>query len=345
MKKCNDRPKKNEPVFYLEFLRAIAAIAVVIIHVLGPYREMDNGQLSFDWLTAMGFNSLTRWCVPIFIMISGVLFLSDRRPFQLKYFVQRRVAKVVTPFLIWSLFYSFLAGLTPEFSYAWAPVLDSIKNLPYESTWYHLGFYYYFIPLYFLIPFLAPFVQSLSEDKLKFLAGIWLLLTLSFFLKMDTFWHIGLLLYGGYLVWGYCLVRWDTRRYQSGIILAGLVGLALTFYGVVLRSLEAGEYSVGYFMSYKTINTVLVTTMVFCLAKHYADRLPQTFKKGVLFISRYSLGLYLVHPLLLWPVRAYDLYWGSAALMIPFWTVVNLIGTLCVVWLLARSRLTRWMVP
>ena len=85
--------------------------------------------------------------------------------------------------------------------------------------------------------------------------------------------------------------------------------------------------------------------MVFCLAKHYADRLSSSVKKPIAFISRYSLGLFLVHPLLLWPVRTYDWYWGHSAFMVVSLVLANTLATLLVVWLMSRYKVTRWLVP
>ncbi|MGI9274323.1 MAG: acyltransferase [Endozoicomonas sp.] len=337
--------EKKEPVLYLDLLRTIAAIAVVIIHVLGPYRYLYGETDSTDWLTAIAYNSVSRWCVPVFIMITGMLFLSDQRPFNFHYFVRRRVGKVLLPFLLWSVIYALLSGQGADLSYDWLTAWDTLKNLPYKNTWYHLGFYYYFIPLYFLIPFLKPVVEAVSEDKLKFMIVIWLWLTVSYLMGINSFWHQDLFLYGGYLLWGYSLAKWDLRKWQPLIIAGGVIGLSLTFVGVYWLSMQKGEYSFGRFNSYKTVNTVLVATMVFCLVKHYANRISGRAQQAVSFVSRYSLGLFLVHPLLLWPVRAYDLYWGHAALAIPFWTVINTLATLLLVWLMARRSVTRWMVP
>ena len=172
-------------------------------------------------------------------MITGMLFLSDQRPFNLGYFIRRRAGKVLVPFLFWALFYAFLSGLGADFSYDWLNVWETLKNLPYKHTWYHLGFYYYFIPLYFLIPFLKPVVEAVSEDKLKFLLVIWLWLTVSYLMGINSFWHQQLFLYGGYLPWGYCLAKWDLRKYQSLIVAGGVLGLALTFLGVFWLSTQA----------------------------------------------------------------------------------------------------------
>ena len=56
--------EKREPVLYLDLLRTIAAIAVVVIHVLGPYRYLYGQTGSGEWLTAIAYNSISRWCVP-----------------------------------------------------------------------------------------------------------------------------------------------------------------------------------------------------------------------------------------------------------------------------------------
>ena len=164
-------------------------------------------------------------------------------------------------------------------------------------------------------------------------------------MEVPSFLHQSLFLYSGYLIWGYCLAKWDTRRHLGVIVLGGFLGIALTFLGVVHLSLEKGVYSFARFNSYKTLNTVLVATMVFCLVKHYAHKIPTAGKAVVAFVSRFSLGLFLVHPLLLWPVRVYGLYWGYSGLMIAFWTLLNTVATLLVVWLMSKNKLTHWMVP
>ncbi len=103
------------------------------------------------WITATSFNSFSRWAVPVFIMITGALMLTDSREFDAKYYVKRRLGKVLVPFLVWSVFYAVLSGLTAA-GYDGATALETLKALPEHETYYHLGFFYYFIPLYFVIP-------------------------------------------------------------------------------------------------------------------------------------------------------------------------------------------------
>ncbi len=90
----------RERVLFFDLLRCVAAVAVIAIHVLAPYRD-GLGVIPFDhWVTAVSVNSVTRWAVPVFILISGALMLSDDRPFNASYYVRRRLGKVLIPFLL-----------------------------------------------------------------------------------------------------------------------------------------------------------------------------------------------------------------------------------------------------
>ena len=71
----------RERVLFFDLARCVAAVAVIAIHVLAPYRS-ELGVIPFDeWLIAVGLNGISRWAVPVFILITGALMLSDPRPF------------------------------------------------------------------------------------------------------------------------------------------------------------------------------------------------------------------------------------------------------------------------
>ncbi|MDF5701865.1 acyltransferase, partial [Vibrio parahaemolyticus] len=152
----------RERVLFFDLLRCFAAVAVIAIHVLAPYRN-ELGVIPFDqWLTAVGVNSVTRWAVPVFILITGALMLSDTRPFDGKYYIKRRLGKVLVPFLIWSMFYAYLSGWTSQ-GFDFETVKEVLSNSPFHATYYHLGFFYYFIPLYFVIPLFQWMVRNVDD--------------------------------------------------------------------------------------------------------------------------------------------------------------------------------------
>ncbi|WP_105902995.1 acyltransferase [Vibrio gangliei] len=336
----------TQRVFFFDLLRCVAAVAVVAIHVLAPYREL-LGVIPFDqWSTAVGINSFSRWAVPVFIMVSGALFLSDTRPFDTHYYLKRRVAKVVVPFVVWSLFYAYLSGWSAsgfdaETSY------QVLSDFFHHETYYHLGFFYYFIPLYFVIPFLQYLVKVSDSVSLYALISLWLLTTAFYLFGVSGPWSNQIYLYSGYLLLGYlCYQRMEvTSNIALSVFIIGMVSLAVTALMVMMGSVEAKHYTFGLWLSYKTLNTALAAMMVFILCRYFADRLSGKTVAIVSFISRYSLGIYLLHPVFLWPMKAYGWHQGHPIWVIPLWVVLSGGGALALSWLLARSAKTRWLLP
>lgn len=141
------------------------------------------------------------------------------------------------------------------------------------------------------------------------MAFLWLISTVLYLLKIKVGWNNDLWLFSGYLVLGYILYKKiPLNKYSVIISLAlGIGALLATVLNVISNSVENNYYSVGFWLSYKTLNAALVASMLFFLARYYSDRLPVHLKKIISFISQCSLGIFILHPIFLWPVKAYKL--------------------------------------
>ena len=87
---------KKERIFYYDFLRAFAIIAVIICHVdffFGPLTTQTQV------IAQMAFHDIGRIGVPIFLMISGALLLN--REYNLSDFLKRRFTRIIYPFIFW----------------------------------------------------------------------------------------------------------------------------------------------------------------------------------------------------------------------------------------------------
>ena len=69
--------KTNGRILYFDFLRIFATLSVMVLHVTAQNWH-GTSVSSFEWQTFNFFNSIVRWGVPIFVMISGALFLNER---------------------------------------------------------------------------------------------------------------------------------------------------------------------------------------------------------------------------------------------------------------------------
>ncbi|MBY5920617.1 acyltransferase [Ferrimonas balearica] len=338
---------RRPDIFYIHLLRFIAAIAVIAIHVLGPLREL-YGQIPMgQWFGAVSINAISRWAVPVFMMISGALLLSDTRPFDNRHYLQRRLGKVAIPFIGWTLIYAVVGGFALGH---WQPekTLAILEASPNQPVWYHLWFFYDFIPLYFVIPLLAPLLHRMEPERIKLLIAAWLLLTLMHLLKVETPLRQNILLYSGYLVLGWYLFNRDNRPQLKLWLGLGLGSVFLNLVGSWYASEAKGAYS-SLFMGYKSLNTVLIGGMLFVLAQCYADRIGAKAKTVITSISTYSLGIYLIHPLLLIPVRNLDngvyQWFGHTLIAIPVITLVTLLVAWALTAALTRLPLINRLVP
>lgn len=333
-------------VIFFDLLRCVAAIAVIAIHVLAPYRQMMGTIPDPQWISAVTINGLSRWAVPIFIMISGALMLSDPRPFGLRYYLQRRLGKVVVPFVIWSLFYAYLSGWSIR-GFDLNVVKQTLIDSPHQETYYHLGFFYYFIPLYLLIPCLHWLVNRVDDGFWYSLVTIWLITTGLYLFGIDGPWSHEIWLYSGYLPLGYLLYQ-KLRLSSFSLLLVVILGsfaLYMTVQAVLELSLMHGRYTVGRWLSYKTLNVVAAAIMVFVLCRSLAERLPSAVQRWVVIISQHSLGIYLLHPIFLWPMKTYAWYDGHPLWVIPLWVLLSGAGALLTSYALSRSTATRWLLP
>lgn len=334
-------------IFYIDFLRFIAAIAVIAIHVLGPFRFLYGEIPDSDWLAAMSINSITRWAVPVFMMISGALLLSTERAFNCEHYLTKRLSKVAIPFVGWTIIYAIVAGFVAG---GWSAeiTLQTIQNSPNDPAWYHLWFFYDFIPLYFVIPFLIPLLKKLSPELIKLLIATCLVMFLMKWFKVESFLLENLILYTGYLILGWYLFNRDNSEQLKYWVVAGISMLLLNFFGSWELAVKAGEYS-SFFMGYKTLNTMIIGGMLFVVAQTYADKITGKLRALISIISTYSLGIYLLHPLLLIPVRelnnGFYSFFGSNWLAIPVITIVVLFLSLFCTMLLVKIPLIKKLVP
>ncbi|MGR5254161.1 acyltransferase [Vibrio astriarenae] len=336
----------RERVLCFDLMRCVAAVAVIAIHVLAPYRH-ELHSIPFDqWLTAITVNGISRWAVPVFILISGALMLSDTRPFDGKYYIKRRLGKVLIPFILWSLFYAYFSGWSAQ-GFDSQVATEVLGESLHHATYYHLGFFYYFIPLYFVIPFFQWALRHYGESVLYAYVSIWLVTSLLFLLRIDGLWSNELWLFSGYLPLGYLLFK-KVPLQKSAVALSTLLGIiawVLTVTMVVQLSLTNGEYSVGRWFSYKTLNVILAASMIFMLCRYFGEGLSAGRQKVVSLISQYSLGIYILHPIFLWPMKEFGWYQGHPAWVIPVWILISGAGALGLSWCFAQSKWTRWMLP
>ena len=86
-----------------DILRVAACFSIVLLHVSASYWSVVDVQ-GRDFLVMTVYNSVTRFAVPVFFMLSGLFLVAPERK---NVTVGKRVLKLVLLFYVWSAFYAF----------------------------------------------------------------------------------------------------------------------------------------------------------------------------------------------------------------------------------------------
>ncbi len=94
--------ENNKRIYFLDVLRVISCLAVIMIHASAEYVVRDIGTINF-WIGNI-FDGISAIAVPIFIMISGTLLLDEKYLYTKKKLI-KHISKMILFFVFWSLVY------------------------------------------------------------------------------------------------------------------------------------------------------------------------------------------------------------------------------------------------
>lgn len=303
--------EKSKHFLWIDLLKIVSIYAVILIHSAAPLLvQYDTIGGSMWWIGNL-YNSIARWCIPVFIMISGSLLIGEIRTKSLVYFFKHRFQRVFIPLLFWSFVY-FLwnIGINGEqYSIAYFPLLFFT-----EPIYYHLWFLYILLQLYLLVPIFGSYVKGSNTRISIYLVIIWLIFgsivpMAEHYFGIDTYFSIGTLNsvfnYAGYFIAGYLLGYIQLRPALhmlciSIFVMSALVTAYGTYYVTVIQN--RGIFD-GLFYEYVSVNVIGMSLSVYAMVKsiRLADSYI-TFERrfGVTrFIAGCVPGIYLVHAMII----------------------------------------------
>jgi len=281
--------------FGISSLRILATLSVIVIHVSGPLVVKFGEISSFDWNVAIFFDSISRYSVPVFFMISGFLLLGQDYGF--REFLKKRLGKIVPPFLFWSLMYSVLNRYV--FSSEIFNVSKVVKDIFYGSE-YHLWFIYALIGVYLFTPILQKWIKYASQKEVLYVLIIWVLTLIIevpglkiYFPRIDLSYFSGFL---GYFVLGYYLKQYNAKEKLIPVLFVIFGGL-ITILGTYFFTIKNAKVYF-YFSEYLNLNTLMVSSGIFLLFKKI-EISNKRINSIVFKLNEYCFGIYLIHPLAL----------------------------------------------
>ena len=326
---------------YCDYLRLVATFAVVFIHVAASnWSNVDvNG---IQWQVFNIYDSLVRWGVPIFVMISGALFLNRDVP--IKNIYSKYVLRMVIAFVSWSLFYAILT--TDTFQHGLIYSLKShIGTL--VTGHYHMWFVLMIIGLYMCIPFMKKIVSDETVMKyflkLSFIFAFlipWVLKIVNDFVgsnnsmiqKMVTtidsnLMNMGMSMvlgYSFYFILGYYLDRIEIKKdVQVMIYVAGILGFIFTVVADAGLSIKTQVANSNYYGNFE-VNVLLEVIAVHTLFKYHTFQ-NEKVNQFVVVLSKFGFGAYLIHTFIIESMAAilrFDTLSMNAWISVPLISII-----------------------
>lgn len=301
-----EKQNQGERLLHFDLLRIAACFSVVMLHVASQhwyYLPVTDGR----WLVCNTYDALFRFGVPIFVMMSGALFLGREERISLKHLYLKNIPRLFTAYLVWSAVYA-LWGLWGKEGVGVRDFLTAVS----ESK-YHLWFVPLMIQIYVLMPLLSAAVRGGGRKLLEYGLVLFVITnilptTMRFFtlpaeitrvldlMKLEVFGG-----YLGYFLLGCYLYRYPPKKqYRKWIYLLGTAGAVGAAGCSAFFSRRYGIAKAGLFDSF-SLCTFLVSCALFVF---FISGLAQVKAgpKTVRFITNLSFdtfGVYLIHILII----------------------------------------------
>ncbi len=329
-----------------EVIRVSACLAVVLLHLSATVVMQPDQTGTVSWHVANLLDAGTRWCVPVFVMLSGALLLDANKCTNPRDFWARRMNRLLPALVFWPTVY--LAWR----AYFWNEPLsfttiaqDLIAGRPYI----HLYFLFLIAGLYLTTPFLETLATSLGSKQLgqviMLMAGISLGANALDVLAPTAFTlFIPYIAY--YLAGFYCVRVLANRPIPCGVLLVGAV-VATTVLTALMVSAKGphDRWSFYFYEDFSPTGMIMAVTVFMVLLRASISPMIRSLAQR---LAPWTLGVYVAHPIIVELLRyCYHTSWPSLfrpLYYIPLTFLVTIVLTFALVALIRTIPFLRRVV-
>ena len=349
--------KKRQRTPYLDILRVLACLLVILIHT--PIRQYDT-YYNTPSLAGALYTVLVAVNCNLFFMITGALLLpvkmTGRR------FVKRRLTVVLPPLVVWTVVYLLehtflLHNFTPR-------LLTSILFHPVEGL---LWYVYVLAVIYVTLPLVSRCIDAIGKRGVEVILVLWVLSSFipyqhGVFMEASQWSHNMFGAFANY--YGYVLLGYYMHRYGLPVFTRqhGWKWALLLVFGIVVMPLfeflVQGRFGISWQQHLDTItndisvNNIAMATLLFALVQRFAPERYDRQNRPMTatwwpMLSKCTFGIYLSQMIVLrqivWPLTPWlgRTHWVVDSLVSG---VITFIVCFLLVFILRRLPLRRYIV-
>lgn len=300
---------ENRRYLNLDLLKVFASLSVIAIHIAATKFYVLDVK-TFDWEILNFVYSISRYCVPVFVMITGVVLLDENRDTSLKVMITKYLFKIIVIYIIWSTIYAIVSLIIGNIHYGMKDLLiQFIYRFIAGPT--HFSYLFTISGLYLITPFIKKIVvndKSLLESFLVISIVFSIIKSLNWTFQSDTiimlFYRTNIDFFMGYtfyFVGGYYLLKYPVSKpLKRFIYIMGIIGLLLTIFLTSYQSRLLNSPTENYY-GYLEFSVILSSFFMFQLfldmRLFFEKYLSLNVQKTVTYLSKINLSVYIIHPL------------------------------------------------
>ncbi|MZQ83653.1 acyltransferase family protein [Paenibacillus sp. 5J-6] len=295
--------KSNSRFPELDFIRAIAVIAVIAIHVTSiTLTKMPADQFTF--ISSIVINQLSRFCVPAFLFVSGVLAYQSYMKNSYLQLIKGKIKDLIVPYLVWTSL-GLIFFLSYSSNYKGIIMIFLTGNGPFYQL--------YYIPLLFQMFIFLPLIIKLARSKKAVISLLLInilmyvgyqILVVGAVLPKDLVGSASSILQSTFIIWMsyFCLGVYAAQYYSK--LLEFIKSKSLTiFIAIYIVSAIAlimdTLLSFGIEKQMELMGYFRLTVMIYSFASMaLIVKISMTLRnqpKYITSIYRNSFGIYLIH--------------------------------------------------
>ena len=271
-----------------DVLKGLGILAVVGIHSVMHVFQQAYPMTSADFFIASLIDGISRWCVPVFIMVSGVLLLEKEESLAEVY--TRRILFVFKNIVIWTIIYGLWTNKYELLHGDYLCLLSIAKACIKGPIYYHLWYLFMLLQLFIFLPVFRNIVKDKNITEYVILLCFGQSIFANCMFIRNTNLDNWIFFSGGFNFWGYFLLGFYVIKYK--IFISKQLQISL----MVISSLVTigGHYipNAYYWPGYTSLNVLVMSYSIFLILMN--SNMKNTF---LVYLGRNTFSIYLVHAL------------------------------------------------
>lgn len=295
--------KDKDRKMHLDFLRVIAMMSVVMIHIFSTARTDFANHSKVEGIITNTIVGILHYSVPIFFMITGILFLNPNKKITISVLYKKYIKRYLLVILIFGWGFACIEQVL-NIGVNINVIINGFVNMITGNTWAHMWYLYTLVGVMMILPIIKLIIDCDNSENKLFKYTFILLIIFSSILPIakDLFgFEIGIeipfvSIYVLYMIIGYFLENGIKKQLNMKY---SLLIIMLSFIIIVVSNIISVMYdieSLKVISSYYSPVIILLSIGIFLFAKSFYNKMKNNnIEKFVKYLANVSFGVYIVH--------------------------------------------------